>query len=243
MNKIKVVIIEDEFPVAEDIRLTLEQQGYEVLSVFDRAETALPFIVQNDPDILLADIKLIGKMDGISMVEELQQEIKLPVIYITANSDAATYDRAKKTNPHAFLVKPFTTVNLLSAIDLAVHNFSHGLHAQDMARNPATGNQRPDEQFLVNQCIFIRTNGKFKKILSENVLYVEASGSYIHLQTVSERFTLSQNLSHFQKRTPLPCFVRIHRSYVVNINKIDSFEDSHVFIQKSKLPISDLYKK
>jgi DNA-binding LytR/AlgR family response regulator len=113
----------------------------------------------------------------------------------------------------------------------------------DMTKNPATTSQRPDEQFLVNQCIFIRTNGKFKKILSENVLYVEASGSYIHFQTVSERFTLSQNLSHFQKRTPLPCLVRIHRSYVVNINKIDSFEDSHVFIQKSKLPISDLYKK
>ena len=242
MDKIKVVIVEDEFPVAEDIRLRLEQQDYEVLSIFDRAEAALPFIIQNDPDILLADIKLLGKIDGISLVEDLQQRMKLPVIYITANSDKSTYDRAKKTNPHAFLVKPFTTVNLLSAIDLALYNFSSGLSPQDISRDLAS-NQDIDDQFIVNQCLFIRTNGKHKKILSENVLYVEASGSYIHLQTLTERFTLSQNLSHFQKKTPLPGFVRIHRSYIVNINKIDSFEYSYVYIQNNKLPISDLYKK
>jgi len=243
MNKIRVVIVEDEFPIAEDIRLRLEQSDYEVLSVFDRAETALPFILKSNPDILLADIKLLGKTDGISMVEELQQQVKLPVIYITANSDKATYDRAKKTNPHAFLVKPFSTINLLAAIDLALYNFSMGQSPQDISRNTVGINELTDEQFLVNQCLFIRTNGKHKKILSENILYVEASGSYIHLQTVTERFTLSQNLSQFQKKSPLAGFVRIHRSYIVNINKVDSFEESYVFIQNNKLPMSDLYKK
>lgn len=242
MDKIKVVIVEDEFPVAEDIRLRLEQQGYEILSIFDNAEVALPFIVQNDPDILLIDIKLLGKTDGIGMVEALQQRMKLPIIYITANSDKATYDRAKKTNPHAFLVKPFSTANLLSAIDLALYNFSSGLSPQNISRD-FTSVQNSDDPFVVKQCLFIRTNGKHKKILSENILYVEASGSYIHLQTPTERFTLSQNLSQFQKKTPLPDFVRIHRSFIVNINKIDSFEDSCVYIQNNKLPISDLYKK
>ena len=243
MNKIKVVIVEDEFPIAEDIRLSLERNEYEVLSVFDKAEVALPYILQHNTDIILADIKLLGKTDGVSMVEELQRRIKLPVIYITANSDKATYYRAKKTNPHAFLVKPFTTINLLSAIDLALYNFSSGLSPHDISREPVVINQREDEQFIVNQCLFIRSNGKHKKLLSENILYVEASGSYIHIQTLTERFTLSQNLSHFQKRTPLPDFVRIHRSYVVNLNKVDSFEESYVFIQNKKLPMSDLYKK
>src|SRR5690242_13089877 len=104
MDKIRVVIVEDEFPIAEDIKLRLEKDGYEVLSVFDSAESALPYILQNNPDILLADIKLLGKTDGINMVEQVQQKMKLPVIYITANSDKVTYDRARKTNPHAFLV-------------------------------------------------------------------------------------------------------------------------------------------
>lgn len=243
MNKIQVVIVEDEFPIAEDIRLRLEQNNYEVLAVFDRAETALPFILENDPDILLADIKLLGTKDGISMVEDVQQKMKLPVIYITANSDKATYDRAKKTNPHAFLVKPFSTINLLAAIDLALYNFSSGQSPQEISRSPIGADNHTDEQFLVNQCLFIRTNGKHKKVLSDNILYIEASGSYIHIQTLSERFTLSQNLSQFQKKTPLAGFVRIHRSYIVNLNKVDSFEESYVFIQNNKLPISDLYKK
>jgi len=176
-------------------------------------------------------------------VEGLQQQIKLPVIYITANSEKATYDRAKRTNPHAFLIKPFSTDNLLAAIDLALYNFAAGQIPQDISRNSAGIDQSTDEQFLVNQCLFIRTNGKHKKILSDNILYIEASGSYIHLQTLSERFTLSQNLSQFQKKTPLAGFVRIHRSYIVNIYKVDSFEESYVYIQNNKLPISDLYKK
>jgi DNA-binding LytR/AlgR family response regulator len=243
MNKIRVVIVEDEFPIAEDIRLRLEQNDYEVLSVFDRAETALPFMHQNSPDILLADIKLLGKADGISMVEELQQQLKLPVIYITANSDRATYDRAKRTNPHAFLIKPFSTVNLLAAIDLALHNFSAGQSPQDISRNTGAIHPHADEQFLVNQCLFIRTNGKYKKIMSDSILYIEASGSYIHLQTHCERFTLAQNLSQFQRKTPLADFVRVHRSYIVNINKVDSFEESYLFIQNFKLPISDFYRK
>lgn len=242
MDKIRVVIVEDEFPIAEDIKLRLQKDGYDVLNVFDSAESALPYILQNNPDILLADIKLLGKTDGINMVEQVQQKMKLPVIYITANSDKATYDRARKTNPHAFLVKPFSPINLLSAIDLALYNFSSGLSPQDISRN-ATELNHSDEQFLVNQCLFIRTNGKHKKILSENILYIEASGSYIHLQTNAERFILSQNLSQFQKKSPLPGFVRIHRSYIVNITKVDSFEESCVFIQNNKLPISDLYRK
>ena len=243
MDKVKVIVVEDEFPIAEDIGLRLEQNGYNVLSLFDRAELALPYILQHSPDIILADIKLLGGADGINMVEELQKKSKLPIIYITANSDRTTYDRAKKTNPHAFLVKPFTTINLLSAIDLALYNFSSGSIPQDISRDNPFVNQHSDEQFLINQCLFIRVNGKYKKLLSENILYVEASGSYIHVQTESERFTLSQNLSQFQKRTPLPDFVRIHRSYIINITKVDSFEESSVFVQDKKIPLSDSYKK
>jgi DNA-binding LytR/AlgR family response regulator len=242
MNKIRVVIVEDEFPIAEDIRLRLEQNGYEVQSIFDRAETALPFILQNNPDLLLADIKLLGKTDGISMVEELQKQVKLPVIYITANSDKATYDRAKRTNPHAFLVKPFSKDNLLAAIDLALYNFSSDQIPEEISRGSIVTDPRGDEQFLINQHLFIRTNGKHKKILSDNILYIEASGSYIHLQTLSERFTLSQNLSQFQKKTPLADFVRVHRSYLINISKVEAFDEAHVFIGNQRIPVSETYR-
>jgi DNA-binding LytR/AlgR family response regulator len=239
-EKIKIVIIEDEFVIAEDIRTQLDEAGYEVMSMFDTAEAALPFIINTTPDIILVDINLQGKMDGIQMVEQIQREVNLPIAFITANSDAATYDRARKTHPHAFLVKPFTTSNLLAAVDLALYHFS--MESTPTVIERVVDKAHPDDQFIVNQCLFVRANGKHKKICNNDLLFIEAAGSYVHIQTRTERHTLSQNLTHFQKKTPLPNLVRIHRSYIVNVDHVDSFEDSYVFIQNHKLPLSENFK-
>jgi DNA-binding LytR/AlgR family response regulator len=240
MGKIKTIIVEDEFAIAEDIGSRLVQNGFDVLSIFDKAENAYPFISKNSPDILLVDIRLRGEMDGIALVRKVQQKIQIPVVYITANSDTATYERARKTNPQAFLIKPFTAANLLAAVDLALFNFALGKSAEEIDR-PALQDPR-ELPFLVNQNLFIRANGKFKKLAIDDLLFVEASGSYVHIHSVTDRFTLSHNLTNFQKKTPLSNLVRIHRSYLVNINKVDSFEESFVFIQNHKLPLSDSYR-
>lgn len=240
MEKIKVLIIEDEFVIAEDIQTHLELSGYEVLTVFDSAEKALPTILQNVPDILLVDIQLAGTMDGISLVQEVQSKLSLPIIYITANSDVVTYERAKNTRPHAFLVKPFSPANLLSAVDLALHHFSTQTSAETIERPVAK--EYATQPFEVNGCLFIRTNGRYKKVCCSDMLFIEAAGSYVHVQTRQERFTLAQNLSHFQRKTSLPNLMRIHRSYVVNMNQIDSFEDSFVYINNHKLPLSENFR-
>ena len=240
MGKIKTIIVEDEFAIAEDIGSSLIQNGYDLLSIFDKAENAYPFISKNPPDILLVDIRLQGAMDGIQLVQKIQKEIQIPVVYITANSDTATYERARETNPQAFLIKPFTPVNLLAAVDLALFNFGLGKGADGIDR--AVVQDHHEVPFLVNQNLFIRSNGKFRKLAIDDLLFVEASGSYVHIQSVTERFTLSHNLANFQKKNPLPNLLRIHRSYLVNLNKVDSFEESFVFVQNHKLPLSDSYR-
>ena len=229
-EKIKIVIVEDEFVIREDISARLEEAGYCVTEAFDTAEKALPAIIKTLPDIVLVDINLQGNMDGIQLVELIQQQVNLPIAFITANSDTATYERARKTHPHAFLIKPFTPSNLLAAVDLALYNFSAGSTPSQI------------ELPLEEVTLFVRANGKFKKICNNEILFIEAAGSYIHIQMKTERHTLSQNLTHFQKKTPLANLVRIHRSYVVNVDHIDSFEDSFVFIQNHKLPLSDNFK-
>jgi DNA-binding LytR/AlgR family response regulator len=241
MDKISVVIVEDEFAIAEDIRSRLEHGGYRVRAVFDRGETALAYLLKEVPDILLVDIHLAGAMDGVDLVGQVNEAIQIPVIYITANSDSATYERARQTRPHSFLVKPFSSANLLASVDLALLNFSNEKIVESIER-PLAQESGMEAQFLVNQCLFIRTQGKYKKVSCDDLLFIEAAGSYVHIQTKIERYTLSHNLTHFQKRTPLPNLIRIHRSYIVNLTKIDSFEESYVFIQNHKLPLSDNYK-
>lgn len=239
MNKIKVVILEDEFIVAEDIKSLLTEHGYEVMNVFDRAEEAEPFILNNPPDLLLADIQLSGAMSGIHLVEKVKKVFLFPVIYITANSETETYTKAKATQPNAFLVKPFTPINLLTAIDLALFNFSKEVTPEKIERPSQVSTSF---EAIVHQCLFIKSNGKYKKVCPDDILFVEAAGSYVHIQTITERFTLTQNLSHFLKKNPIDNILRIHRSYLVNLQKVDSFEDSFVFIKDHKLPMSESYK-
>jgi len=240
MEKIRIIILEDEFAIAEDIRASLEKHGYEVTAIYDHAEAALPEVLNHPPDLLLIDINLAGAMNGIELVQRVQAALQLPVIYITANSDAATFESARATRPHAFLIKPFTPINLMASVDLALYNFSNDQSAEKIERITAV--EVPASDVVINQSLFVRTNGKFKRLQCDDILFVEASGSYVHIQTTDQRFTLSQNLAQFQRKTPLSNFIKIHRSYVVNITKIDSFEDSFVFIQNHKLPLSESHK-
>lgn len=241
MEKIRVIIIEDEFVIAEDIQLHLQEAGHLVLDVFDCAEKALPYILENSPDILLVDIHLQGLHNGIWLVREVLKSVSIPVVYITANSDVTTYEEARSTNPHAFLVKPFSFTNLLAAVDLAFYRFSTESVPERIDR--AVVKEEEVQPFALHGCLFIRTNGKYKKVCCDDMLFIEAAGSYVHIQTKLDRYTLSHNLSNFQRKTTLPNLARIHRSYIVNMNHIDSFEESYVYIKDHKLPISENFKE
>lgn len=196
----RLVIVEDEFVIAEDIRSLLHEHGYEVIGLFDSAEEALPFIIENLPDLILVDIRLAGTMTGIQLVEEVKAKLSLPVIYLTANSEKETYNKARATKPNAFLVKPFTAANLLASIDLAIYNFSNNAGPDSIERNETA---KVQYEAIIHRCLFIKCNGRHTKLNADDILFVEGAGSYVHIQTTSDRFTLTQNLSKFLKKTPL----------------------------------------
>ncbi|QOI96740.1 MAG: response regulator [Flammeovirgaceae bacterium] len=240
MNNIRIAIVEDEFVIAEDISSLLHNHGYHVTGVYPSAEIALPEILKQPPDLMLVDINLAGALNGIYLVSKISERMEVPVIYITANSDPETYNRAKSTKPNAFLIKPFTPANLLASIDLALYNFSQNQVPPQIKTAIEPG--RPDFQTLIHQSLFIRVNGKHKKIAPESIRFAEASGSYTILKTDTEQYTISQNLSQFMQKTPLPDLIRIHRSYIVNLKRIDSFDEAYVFVGNQRIPIGESYR-
>src|SRR5437899_4042727 len=120
MEKPKILIVEDESIIAEDISESLRRLGYENTRIADSGKRAIETAVEMQPDLILMDIKLKGKMDGIEAIQQIYSRIRVPVVYLTANADCATIERAKITEPFGYLVKPYKEAELQSTIEVAV---------------------------------------------------------------------------------------------------------------------------
>lgn len=115
--KIKVLIAEDDCLIAEDIRKTLEDNGYSVVSVAATGKDVIKLSDSKKPDIILMDINLKGKMTGIDAAEIIHKSKNIPIIYITGLTDDESFLNAYTTKPVAYLTKPFRKVELLKKID------------------------------------------------------------------------------------------------------------------------------
>ena len=120
-EKIRILIVEDEAIVAEDLELAVTNIGYEVVGRAVSADAAVDKAVKLNPDLVLMDIVLRGEKNGIDASREIKEKVDIPVIFLTAYSDVGLIDRAKSTEPYAYLVKPFQERQLLASIETALH--------------------------------------------------------------------------------------------------------------------------
>lgn len=123
-----VLIVEDERIVAKDLQQTLAGMGYDALDIASSAEEALSKASVRRPDVVLMDIRIKGTLDGIDAAAVLHQRFGLRVVYVTAHTDEATLERAKKTEPYGFLVKPLKVAELRSAVEIAL--FKHATQSR-----------------------------------------------------------------------------------------------------------------
>ena len=121
MNKTTVLIVEDEAIIAADLAGKLEQLGYKVAGTAAGGEEAIELACRLRPGIVLMDIRLKGALDGIEAAEAIHRSMDVPVIYLTAHSDAATIARAKITEPFGYILKPFEERELATNIEMALY--------------------------------------------------------------------------------------------------------------------------
>lgn len=125
MSEIRVLIIEDEPLIAEDIACSLNALDYVVAGIAYDSEKALDFLMNRTPDLAILDIQIKGTMDGIDIASLIQEKFRIPFIYLTSYSDLDTLERAKKTLPYGYIVKPFSEKDLLSTLEMALYRFRH----------------------------------------------------------------------------------------------------------------------
>lgn len=121
MTKARILIVEDELIVAEDLRTTLGSLGYDVVGIAGSGERAIELAEEKEPEIILMDIMLSGSLDGIATAGRIQTKHAIPVIYVTAYADEALITRAKMTEPFGYIVKPFNEREIQSNIEIALY--------------------------------------------------------------------------------------------------------------------------
>ena len=119
-SKYKILVVEDEYIVAADIKMTLKKLNYFVTSTVDNGEDAITKAALEKPDLILMDITLKGNIDGIEAAKIIMTQHGIPVIYLSALNDEKTIDRALSTKPYGYLIKPFASVELQTAIKSAL---------------------------------------------------------------------------------------------------------------------------
>lgn len=234
MAELKIGIVEDELVIARTILSTLEELGYSHCGPAINYTEALEMLENEKPDLVLLDIQLAGRKDGFDVAEQLNETYKLPFIFLTANSDIETIDRAKKVKPHAYIVKPFTKEELYAAIEIAFHNFT-GAQAGIRPEKPAA--------FTTKNFIFVKDGYVFRKVFFDELLYLESEANYVLLHLTSrKKIMVRSTINDFTDQLEPGRFIRIHRRFAVNNHFIEDIFPSELSIQGEKLPIGKSYR-
>ncbi|GAB3199015.1 DNA-binding LytR/AlgR family response regulator [Pontibacter aydingkolensis] len=239
MTKPKILISEDEVIIAEDLAASLEELGYTTCAI-DSGQDTIDRIRETQPDLVLLDINLGGDQDGVDIGHRIRQEFDIPFIYLTAYADHATIDRAKKTEPDGFLVKPFDEKSLRSAIEIALYKHDSG-HREDREVNGSPASTK--EQEVAADYIFVKVKHRIIKVHYSEIIWVEAYDNYSFIVTADQKYLVSSTLKDMESKLPQQNFVRVHRSYIANLDKIEALEENSVVFAKGDVPIGKSYKK
>lgn len=235
MRVLNIGIVEDELVIARTILNTLDELGYSHCGPAINYSEAMEMLEHNKPDLLLLDIQLSGKKDGIDVAEKINELYPSPFIFLTANSDAETIDRAKKVKPHAYIVKPFTKEELFAAIEIAFSNFS----GNRKDAKPEQANLYHTKDFM-----FVKDGYVFRKIFFNELLYLESDANYVALHLKSQKKVMIRStLNDFIEELDPKKFIRIHRSYSVNISLVDDIFPTEVSVEGIKIPIGKSYRE
>jgi len=225
--RLKILIVEDELIIAEDLKNTLEKEGYLVTDIAMDYDETFASIKAQKPDLVLLDINLNCSINGIEIAHILNSKHQIPFIFTSSYSDSATLDRVTATNPINYLVKPYQKQQLFTAIKLALN--------------------KPDSPKIINSdnidddTFFVKDKQNYIKINLKDILWIKSDGNYLEIHTSEKMQLVRATLSKFIKNLNSK-FVRTHKSYIINITCISNIEANKVLIKNTEIPVSKMYR-
>ncbi|WP_144603431.1 LytR/AlgR family response regulator transcription factor [Algoriphagus algorifonticola] len=230
MEKSRVLIVEEELIIAEDLSDILENLGYDVVGTAISAREALQILGTEDVDLALLDIKIKGGKDGIELAEEINENFKIPIVFLTSHADQMTLSRAKKVLPYGYLVKPFAEKDIHTTLEMALANFK--------AEQKKSSISHQENEFVLKDSLFVRHNGMLVKIQFQDIIYFEADANYTKVFTKDKKFVIRAILKELERKLDTHFFARIHKSFLINLTAIDAIDSTEVHIAGKKIPLS-----
>lgn len=204
-------------------QLAAQVPNLELVAECSDATETLITLNSSQVDLLLLDIEMPG-MTGIDLIKKLGNNKPL-IVFITAKTDYAV--EAFELNVVDYLVKPITLPRLKQAVDKAQETLESNKQQVKV-----------EEQGFV----FVKDNGVLKRISIDDILFLEAMGDYVKVHTAQKFHVVHATLKSIEEKLPLSKFLRVHRSYIVAVNKIDYIQEGTISIGKTTIPVADTHK-
>lgn len=237
VKKYKILVVEDEISIAENLMEILELSGDYKTDTAPSAEKAIQKLESFQPDLVLLDINIQGEKDGIHVGELINQRYKLPFIYLTAYAEKAILERAKQTLPFGYLVKPFKVDGVLAAVEIALANFENLQEKQPGTKPKA----KKEDELVMGDGIFARVDRMVRKIKFSDIYHIEAEGRKIHIYTNDGKMLVNKPIKEIEEKLPVKDFHRVHKSHIVRLEAIEGLKPTELLVNGDFVPIGRSY--
>lgn len=222
------IIIDDEPLARAEMRsLIKEASTIEILGDFSNALTALEFLKTKDVDLIFLDIEM-PLVTGLEFAEQLPKQSL--IIFTTAYSQYAL--KSYELDAIDYLLKPIEKHRLEKAIRKA--ELYNQLLSQSTIKNTIESN--------TNDFLFIKSERRFYKLNFDEIKFIEGLKDYVVIHTKTQKLITAMNLKTTHQKLPAQNFLRVSKSYVVNINFIDSFDNHNIFVDESEIPLGEVFR-
>lgn len=216
MENLKILIVDDEVLIAEDLKDLLTELGCRQIYMAHSKNEAEQVLNSVKPDVALLDIRMEADLDGLDLAEYINETIKIPFIYITAHSDVEMIKEILKTKPTGYITKPIKKSDLYATLNLVSGNI----------------NSSKTEE------LHIKDGYSTVVVPFNELLYVESEGNYLTLHTLGKKIVSRQSMESLLEQLKPESFLRIHRSYIVNLSKVVKYSRKELEINGIKIPVS-----
>jgi len=230
MKEERILIVEDDINIAENIQEILELLGYVNTDIANSANQCIKIIKKFRPDLVFMDIKLKGDKDGIELGGIVKQMVDAPLVYVTSYSDPTIIERAKRINPAGFIVKPFNTNDIHAIVEIVLYN------KRTKPATESTVTKTPtDSPYLVSDAVFIKADNAFERVPYNDIYYVVANGNMVTIYSKNREYSIRKSMKEIEEILPSAYFLRVQKSFIVHLGQIESFNTKEITLKSGAI--------